>query len=82
MRLPETRPAIGRSLRQRRNGQPARIIALADRAQERLHRRFWRLTTRGKAPGTVVVAVARELVGFVWAVLGPLHAGLVGAVGY
>jgi transposase len=66
------RPAIGRSLRQRRGGQPARIISLADRAQERLHRRFWRLTTRGKAPGKVVVAVARELVGFLWAVLGPM----------
>ena len=69
------RPAIGRSLRQRRGSQPAHIIALADRAQERLHRRYWHLTMRGKAPGKVVVAVAHELVGFVWAVLGPMREG-------
>jgi transposase len=64
-------PAIGKTLRARRQGQPARVLAVADRAQQRLHRRFSRLSARGKMANKVVVAVARELVGFVWAVLTP-----------
>jgi transposase len=62
-------PAIGKMLRTRRQGQPAAVIALADKALQRLHRRFARLTARGKAPHKAVVAVGRELVGFVWAAL-------------
>jgi transposase len=62
-------PAIGVPLRQRRQGQPARIIAIADRAQERLHRRFVRLTFKGKPSQVVIVAMARELVGYIWSVL-------------
>ena len=58
-------PAIGKALRQRRQGQPARVLAVADRAQQRLHRRFSRLSARGKMANKVVVAVARELVGFI-----------------
>lgn len=64
------RPGVGAALRQRRQGQPAPILALADRAQQRLHRRFFHLLLRrGKPPQKAVVAVARELVGFLWAVL-------------
>jgi len=36
-----------------------------------LHRRFFRLATRGKATCKIIVAVARELVGFIWAALYP-----------
>jgi len=63
------RPAIGLPLRQRRQGQPARVIAIADRAQERLYRRFVRMTFKGKPSQKVIVAMARELVGYIWAVL-------------
>ena len=64
------RPAVGAGLRKRRQGQPAPILALADRAQKRLYRRFIHLSlTRGKPSQKVVVAVARELVGFLWAAL-------------
>jgi transposase len=62
-------PAVGKMLRTRRQGQPAVVIALADKALQRLHRRFARLTARGKTPHKAVVAVGRELVGFVWAAL-------------
>jgi transposase len=65
------RPGVGIKLRQRRRGQPARVIAIADRAQQRLCRRFRRLTERGKPPNKVVVAIARELAGFLWAVMTP-----------
>jgi len=68
------RPAVGYKLQKRREGQPARVIAVADRAQQRLHRRYRRLSERGKPHNKVVVAVGRELVGFVWAALAP-HPG-------
>lgn len=61
--------AVGKVLQQRRQGQPPRIIALADRAALRLHRRFWKLSMRGKPFSKVVTAVARELSGFVWEAL-------------
>ena len=65
------RPGVSARLRQRRQGQPSRVIALADRAQQRLHARSRRLLARGKAHNQVVVAIGRELVGFLWAALHP-----------
>jgi transposase len=65
------RPAVGYRLKKRREGQPARVIAIADRAQQRLHRRYRRLLERGKPHNKAVAAVGRELVGFVWAALQP-----------
>lgn len=64
------RPGL-RTLVKRREGQPQRVIAIADRAMHRLHRRFNRMLERGKARPKVVVAIARELTGFVWAALRP-----------
>ncbi len=64
-----SRPAIGLPLRQRRQGQPAWVIAIADRAQERLYRRWMRMTFKGKSTPKAVVAMAREMVGYLWAVL-------------
>jgi transposase len=65
------RPYVSRGLRARRAGQPGHAIALADRAQQRLHRRYWHLVSRGKPTNKAVVAVGRELIGFLWAVLYP-----------
>lgn len=64
------RPAVGVKLRKRREGQPREIITLADRAQRRLYRRFHRLVLASRKPSQkAVVAIARELVGFLWAAL-------------
>jgi transposase len=63
------RPGVGPGLAARRQGQPLRVIAIADKAQQRLCRRFRRLTAKDKPAGKVVVAVARELAGFIWAAL-------------
>ena len=63
------KPAIPAALRQRRQGQPPEIVAMADVAQNRLHRRYWRLVQRGKPTTVAATAVARELAGFVWAAL-------------
>ena len=62
-------PRIGAALRQRRLGQPAAAVAIADKAQQRLCRRYRCLCARQKPTPLVVVAVARELIGFVWAAL-------------
>ena len=63
------RPAVSARLRKRRAGQPGWVIGIADRAQARLHRRYWHLVLRGKPHNKAVAAVARELVGFIWAAL-------------
>jgi len=52
----------------RRRGQPTALADIARRCDTRLHRRFHRLTSRGKPSNIAVVAVARELVGFIWAI--------------
>lgn len=65
------KPRVGERLAARRHGQPAEIIALADRAQLRLCRRYRRMERHGKHPSKIVVAVARELVGYLWAALTP-----------
>ena len=64
------RPAVSALLGKRRRGQPAEVVAIADRAQHRLHKRYYRLKEGYKKPHNVVtVALARELVGFIWAIL-------------
>lgn len=45
-----------------------KVAAIAWRAQERLHRRYWALAQKSKPAGKIVTALARELVGFVWAI--------------
>lgn len=62
-------PRISAALRKRREGQSPRIVAIADKAQQRLCRRFTKLAAARKPTCKVVVAVARELTGFVWAAL-------------
>lgn len=61
------RPTPGSRIRARRKGQPESVLAVARRADVRLHRKFIRLVARGKTTGQAVVAVARELAGFFWA---------------
>lgn len=62
------RPAIGPTLRHRQAGQSEAVKASAWKAQHRLHGRYRRLLARGKAKPQVVTAVARELLGFIWAI--------------
>lgn len=55
-------------LQRRRQGQPPVVVAIAMKAQHRLARKFRRLDAR-KHRHVAITAVARELCGFVWAVL-------------
>src|SRR5712664_816752 len=61
------RPAIGVTLARRQAGQSPQTLARSWKAQQRLHAKYKKMTARGKPPGVAVVAVARELAGFVWA---------------
>lgn len=63
------KPSIGVKLRKRRSGQPPQVIARADRAQQRLCRQYRRMTARGKHHNTIVAAIARMLVGYLWETL-------------
>jgi transposase len=65
------RPGVGVALTRRRHGQPSRVVVLADKAQQRLCRRYRTLVAEHKPAPKAVVAVARELVGFLWAALQP-----------
>jgi transposase len=60
-------PRAGSVVRKRRSGQPDAVVAIARRADERLHRKYRRLVGRGKRSTIAVTAVARELAGFIWA---------------
>jgi len=61
-------PARSATLKVRWKDQPPSVVDHAYKAQERLHRRYQRLTSRGKPSQVAIVAVARELCGFVWAI--------------
>jgi transposase len=65
------RPGVGVTLARRRQGQPGHVIAIADKAQQRLCRRFRKLAMENKPNSKIVVAIARELAGFLWAALQP-----------
>jgi transposase len=62
------RPAIGKALTDRQDGQPAEAVAVAWSAQQRLHRTWTRLEARAKRRTIIAVAAARELAGFCWSI--------------
>lgn len=61
-------PRIGRRHAMRQEALPKVVCDIAWKAQLRLTGRFRRLVARGKAKPKVATAIARELVGFVWAI--------------
>jgi transposase len=62
------RPAVGAALRKRQATVSAEVKEIAWKAQHRLHGRYQALTARGKCKQQVVTAIARELLGFMWAI--------------
>jgi transposase len=59
---------VSRHLQLRLETQPKAIQEISWKAQVRLCKRYRRLIARGKHANQVVVAIARELVGFMWAI--------------
>lgn len=66
------RPAVGLELKKRQRGQPPEVIAHAWKGQHRLYKLYHRIAAK-KSSNIAVVAVARELAGFLWAVMHELE---------
>jgi len=68
-----TKGAIGhksKELKHRQSGNTPQVIAYADRANERLRRKFYRMTLTNKTNRNVATtAIARELVCFMWGLM-------------
>jgi transposase len=65
-------PRVGEALKRRQQDQPPSVITHAWKAQHRLHKVYRRLEYR-KNSRIAVVAVARELTGFIWATMQDLE---------
>jgi hypothetical protein len=64
---PRYPPAAKGAIRCRLEGQDPSVQAVSWKARVRLHYKLRRLVARGKRRSVAVTAVARELLGFVWA---------------
>ncbi len=62
------KPALKGALRKRQEGKNPQAQMIAWKAPDRLHREYFRMVSRGKESSMAVTAVARELLGFVWAI--------------
>lgn len=61
-------PRLTRALKQRQQGLSREVIEISWRAQVRLCGRYRRLMARGKNKKKIIVAIARELCAFMWAI--------------
>jgi transposase len=64
-----TPPKVSKELSRRQEGQAQEVRAISWRAQNRLHRRYTRLMARRLQRNKAIVAIARELCGFIWELL-------------
>lgn len=62
------KPLLSPQLKKRQVGQSASVVAHSWTAQHRLYKKYWSIAAR-KPPHKAAVAVARELIGFVWAIM-------------
>ncbi|MCD8020693.1 MAG: transposase [Clostridiales bacterium] len=64
--------AIGyksKGLRARQSGQPAEVIAYADKANTRLRSKYYKMIRHGKKKNVAVASIARELACFIWGMM-------------
>ncbi|WP_445505876.1 IS110 family transposase, partial [Niallia sp. 03091] len=61
-------PAVKGDLKRRQDGLSPTIQAISWKAQNRLHKKYYRLLSRGKESSKAITAIARELAGFIWAI--------------
>ena len=55
-------------MRRRQESISEEVKEIAWKAQHRLHKRYMKLGAAGKDQRKIVTAVARELLGFIWAI--------------
>jgi transposase len=61
-------PGSSARLRKHWPSQPKEVVEIAKKAERRLHQKYWKIAVR-KDPRIAATAVAREMAGFVWALL-------------
>jgi transposase len=62
------KPVLSLLMRKRQEGLSAEVQEIASKARQRLHSRYVHLLYKGKTKQEVVTAVAREMLGFIWAI--------------
>ena len=60
-------PGASAALEKRRQGVPAEVVAIAEKARLRLRKKAARMKAATKSPNKIATALARELAGFLWA---------------
>ena len=58
-----------KDLKARQCGCPPEVVAYADKANERLRRKYYKMIRHGKKRNVAVTAVARELACFIWGMM-------------
>ena len=67
--VPATRVYVSRRLKKAREGQPEKVVGIADRCQRRLCKKTGAMRAVNKPNNKIKVACARELLSFVWETL-------------
>ena len=62
------KPVLSLAMRKCQEGLSAEVQEIASKARYRLHSRYVHLLRKGKTKQEVVTAVAREMLGFIWAI--------------
>lgn len=62
------KPRTSRYIAKKYQDVPPGVIKIALKAEMRLHKKFYRLLLTGHPKPKAIIAVARELVGFIWAI--------------
>lgn len=57
-----------RAIKSRAPAGPPALVAIAEKARDRLSRRYRHLVARGKLKTVAAVAIARKSIGFIWAI--------------
>ena len=58
-----------KALKAKQRGNDSAVIAYADKANERMRRKYYRMIQRGKTRNVAVTAISRELACFVWGMM-------------
>ena len=63
------RPYISAKMKKDLSQVDAQSVVIAKKCMHRLHKRYWTLTMKGKIRPVAITAIAREFVGFIWAMM-------------
>lgn len=63
------RPYVSAKMKQDLSQVDAHSVVIAKKCMHRLHKRYWTLTMKGKVRQKAITAIAREFVGFIWAII-------------